>query len=282
MSSEKKDKMNRLPVHIAVALLVGAPTFALGQDSGDAAAEMARKLQDPLASIAAIMTDNDILFKTGDDETSFSFQIQPVKAFSFESFNFIARGIVPISGIAPEGQRPIIGPPLPAGDSLTWGLSDINTQFFFNPKSESAWKWGLGPTLSWKTRTDEKLGGPGWGAGPVGVLVGGSGDVSMAFLGGHLWNFDNTFSLSFVQPMIFYNFPQAPGWALAYNPMISYDWKASSGNAWTLPLGAVLSKTTSVGGGYGVDVLGGAYWNAVRPDGAATWSLKWGVSLLLP
>ncbi len=90
---------------VSALLLFALPGFALGQEGGDSAAEMARKLQDPLASIAAIMTDNDVLFKTGEDETSFAFQIQPVKAFSFESFNLIARGIVPISGIAPEGQR---------------------------------------------------------------------------------------------------------------------------------------------------------------------------------
>ncbi len=82
--------------------------------------------------------------------------------------------------------------------------------------------------------------------------------------------------------MIFYNFENAPGWSLAYNGMMSYDWKASSGNAWTVPVGAVLAKTTAIGGGYGLDVLGGAYWNAARPQGAAAWSLKWGVSLLLP
>ena len=267
---------------VSALLLFALPSFALGQEGGDSAAEMARKLQDPLASIAAIMTDNDVLFKTGEDETSFSFQIQPVKAFSFESFNLIARGIVPISGIAPEGQRPIIGPPLPAGESHTWGLSDISTQFFFNPKTDSAWKWGLGPMLSWKTRTDTKLGGPGWGAGPAGVLVGGAGDVSMAFLGGQLWSYDNDFSLSFVQPMVYYNFPNAPGWAIAYNGVISYNWKASSGNAWTVPVGAIASKATAIGGGYGLEFSGGAYWNAVRPEGAATWSLKWGVSLVLP
>ncbi len=184
--------------------------------------------------------------------------------------------------IAPEGQRPIIGPPLPSGEDHTWGLGDLATQFFFNPKSDSAWKWGAGPMMSWKTRTNSKLGGPGWGAGPAGVLVGGFGNVSTAFLGGHLWDFDDSFSLSFVQPMIFYNFENALGWSLAYNGMISYDWKASPGNEWTVPVGAVLAKTTDIGGGYGLDVLGGAYWNAARPQGAAAWSLKWGVSLLFP
>ncbi len=136
--------------------------------------------------------------------------------------------------------------------------------------------------MSWKTRTNSKLGGPGWGAGPAGVLVGGFGNVSTAFLGGHLWDFDDSFSLSFVQPMIFYNFENALGWSLAYNGMISYDWKASPGNEWTVPVGAVLAKTTDIGGGYGLDVLGGASWNAARPQGAAALSLKWGVSLLFP
>lgn len=36
-------------------------------EGGDAAAEMARKLQNPLANIKAVMTDNAIAFNTGTD-----------------------------------------------------------------------------------------------------------------------------------------------------------------------------------------------------------------------
>ena len=269
---------------LASPALTQDDTATTSDDAADssAAAEMARKLQDPLASIAAIMTDNDILFKTGQDETSFSFQIQPVKAFSFEKLNFIARAVVPIMGLAPEAQRPVVGPPLPAGESHTWGLGDISTQFFFSPKTSSSVKWGLGPMVSWRARTDQKLGGPGWGAGPIAVLVGGAGNVSVALLGGHLWNFDDTFSLTFIQPMVFYNFPNAPGWTVGYNNTISHDWKASSNNAWTVPLGAMVGKTTDVGGGYGIDVSLGFYWNVARPEGAANGTIKWGVTLLMP
>ena len=56
-----------------------AHVVAVGADApGGGAAEMARKLQDPLANISALMTDNDIQFKTGDDDSSYSFQLQPV------------------------------------------------------------------------------------------------------------------------------------------------------------------------------------------------------------
>ena len=123
---------------------------------GDAAAEMARKLQDPLGNITALMTDNDISFKTGSgDDVSYGFQLQPVKAFSFETFNFIARAVVPVLGAANESQRTLFGDPIPdSGGGHTWGLSDIQTQFFFSPKTDSTWKWGVGPVISWKTRTD--------------------------------------------------------------------------------------------------------------------------------
>jgi len=256
-----------------------------GQDIS-AAAEMARKLQDPLANISALMSDNDILFKTGEDgeeETSYSFSIQPVQAFPFtdKGFNFIARAVIPIQGLAPEAQRPPIGEPLPPGDSHTWGLGDIQTQFFFSPTSDSKWKWGLGPVFSWKSHSTEKLKGPGWGAGPVGVLVGGFGNnISTSFIVSHMWGFKGDFSTSMLHPMVFYNLADA--WTLMYNIPISFNWKADSDDVVTLPVGLGVGKTIDIGGGMGLDLSGGPYWNVVRPDGAATWQLKYGITLLLP
>lgn len=71
----------------------------------DAAAEMAKKLQNPLANIKAVMTDNAIGFNTGDDEgTSYGFQIQPVYAIDMpeHGFTFIPRAVIPIMGLEPE------------------------------------------------------------------------------------------------------------------------------------------------------------------------------------
>ena len=60
------------------------PDAPRAEPAADAAAEMARKLQNPLANIRALMTDNAIGFETGDDEgTSYSFQLQPVYALVF-------------------------------------------------------------------------------------------------------------------------------------------------------------------------------------------------------
>ena len=98
----------------------------------DGAAEMARQLQDPLANIAAIMTDNDIFFNK-DVGTSYSFQIQPVYSFDFpkQGFSFIPRGVIPILGVPPVADLPRLGLPRPKGDGTTWGLGDIVTGNFF-------------------------------------------------------------------------------------------------------------------------------------------------------
>ncbi len=257
-------------------------------DEASNADAMARKLQDPLANISALMTDNDILFKTGkgDDEVSYSFQVQPVHAWSFDEqgFNFIARGVIPILGVAPTA---VVPPPVdtPVTDtSHVWGLSDIVTQFFFSPKTEDPWKWGLGPMISWKTRTDTDIGGAGWGAGPIGVIVGNiTQEISSAFLLGHMWGDEGTFSTTTFQPMIYYNIPSLPGMSISYNATTSYNWDAKgSGNRLTLPLGLGVGKTTAMGGGYGLDMGLGFYVNVVRPDGAADWKINWMFSVLFP
>jgi len=73
------------------------------------AAEMARKLQNLLANIKMLMFDNGVDFKTGNDDTSYNFSVQPVYAIPRETYNFIMRGVIPIVGLAPEAQNPIVG-----------------------------------------------------------------------------------------------------------------------------------------------------------------------------
>ena len=140
-------------------ILVSLP---FGKLAAQDAAEMACMLQDPLANIKALMTDNDVNINSGNNQTSYGFQLQTVYAVSFEKFNLINRAVIPIMGLAPQAQRPISGPvPIPddpSGD-LQWGLGDAMLQFFFNPKTDAYWKWGLGPIFSLKVRTNDNFAG---------------------------------------------------------------------------------------------------------------------------
>lgn len=275
-------KILTLGVWVISAIL---QTTVCAKAQEDGAAEMARKSQDPLAYISALMTENDFLFNTGDDTTSYSFQLQPVYAFDFpeQGFSFIPRGIIPIIGAAPQSDLPGLGEPRPEGGSTTWGLGDVMIQSFFAPKTDSGWKWGVGPQMSFETRTDDKVGGPGWGAGVSAVLVGNlSRQISSAFIANQLWSFDGDFSTMGLQPNIFYNFESLPGAYIGYNGMIFADWKADSGDRWTVPLGFVVGKMFSLGGGYGIETGIGPYWNVVKPDGGADWSIKFVLNFLFP
>lgn len=280
---------------LSACLLVG-PVTTLAQapnnesetqaGGGSAAEEMARKLQNPLANIKALMTDNTIGFNTGNDNgTSYGFQVQPVYAIDLpdRGFTFLPRAVIPIMGLEPGTDNRWVGQPTPSGSSEVWGLGDIVAQAFFAPHTESKWKWGLGPQFSFGTATDSQLRGPHWGAGFAGVVT---GDItpSLSFAGilGNLWSFNGNFNTGTIQPMFFYNFLSLPGAYVAYNAVTTVDWEASSNNTWTLPLGLSLGRTLDMGNSHGLDLMMGPYYNVVRPDGAADWLLRFGMTWLFP
>jgi len=271
---------------ICIFFAVVPSSFADGADPGGGAAEMARKLQDPLANISAFMTDNDLQFRSGkeEDTTSYSFQLQPVYAFDFpeQGFTFIPRAVIPIIGAASGSNLKFTGF-TPENDGTTWGMSDIVTQFFFAPKIDGTWKWGLGPQLSWKTRTVDDIGGPGWGAGLSGVVVGGiTKQLSFAGIVNQLWSYDGDYSTLGFQPNLYYNLKSIEGAFIAYNSTITANWKADSDDIWTVPIGLFAGRMFALGKGYGVEVGLGPYWNIIKPDGAADWSLKFQINVMLP
>ena len=137
--------------------------------------------------------------------------------------------------------------------------------------------------MSIPTRTDDKLRGPDWGAGASAVVSGNfTESLSFAGIAGNHWSFDGKFNTATIQPMLYYNIDSIPGAVLAYNAPITADWKASSSKRWTLPLGMTVGRTFSLDGGAGLDVSAGTYYNVVRPDGAAKWQIRFGITYLLP
>lgn len=264
---------------LCIALALSASVAAVSAQNAD---EMARKLQDPLSSIKMLQSDNAIDYNTGNDDISYGFNIQPVYAIPAETFNFVLRGVFPVLGLAPESQKPIVGDPLPPGNSDTWGLADSQVQMFFSPKSEAAWKWGVGPIVSLKTRTDDDLAGAGWGGGVAGVLVGSfSENVSLALIGGHTEGEDN-FSTTFIQPILNYNVPQVPGMAVSYNHISTFNHNTAASNGWTIPLGFTVSKMVVLQSGMGLNMGLGFYDYVEQPEGAADYTIKWSVALIFP
>ena len=259
-------------------------TSVLLAPAPSSADSVAKALQDPLANISAIITDNTINFGMGgeDEKTGYDFQFQPVHSIPTDKgFSIVPRGVIPIIGAPPQSDFSNLGDPRPAGDSTIWGLGDIVVQTFVAPSTDGGIKWGLGPQFSLRTRTDDAVGGPGWGGGVAGVVVASSGPWSFAGIANNLWGQDG-FNILSMMPILYYNFESLPGYFLAYNNTIAYDWDATSGNHWTVPLGLHFGKAFDIGDGYGLELSLGGYNKVVSPDGAGEWQVKFGISLVLP
>ena len=168
------------------------------------------------------------------------------------------------------------------GNGTKWGLSDIMLQMFWSPKTDGGIKWGVGPQVSLRTRTADQVGGPGWGLGAAAVVFGVAGDFSYGGILGHHWGQDG-FSLTSIQPLMYYNIKPLPDAYVAYNNTVTYNWEAPSGDHWQVPLGLTIGRTIAVGGkGHALDLNLGAYSLATKPEGGADWQLKFGISLFLP
>jgi hypothetical protein len=241
---------------------------------------MARKAQDPLGDVKALMTDNTIGIDTGPQkDTAYGFQLQPVYSIANDTaFNMTARAMIPVVGVEPGAGIPRLGPdPRPVqGDK--WGISDIILQYFFSPRTDGSVKWGIGPQVSLETRTSDRQAGPGWGAGIAGVIFGGAGNWALGAVANQHWGEEQDFNMASVQPIVLYNFESLPGAYLGYNNSITYNWKADSGNKLTLPFGVTVGRTLLLGNGDGLDLSIGAYDLVERPEDGPEWQFKFGIS----
>ncbi|MEP2703401.1 MAG: hypothetical protein ABJQ71_18560 [Roseibium sp.] len=267
----------RIFLAIATFVFSGLPAFA---EDCDARCQATRNAQDPLADVKAIMTDNTISFGTADEQTGYGFQIQPVYSIPTDlGFNFIARSIVPVTGVHNGAAFPKLGPNQVGGNGYTWGISDIFLQGFFVPQLEGLpFKFGVGPQVSVRSRTDTVVGGPGWGAGAAAVAFGFAGNLSYGAIASHHWGQDN-FNLSTLQPIVLYNTEFLGGSYFGYNNSITYNWTAKSSDKWQVPVGLTVGKTFVLENGTAIDANIGGYGLAAHPRGGADAQFKFGISV---
>jgi hypothetical protein len=256
---------------IFVAIHHSAPANA--EDSP----EIAKQAQNPIASLISVPFQNNATFGVGENSrVQDSLLIEPVVPFRLTSdWNLITRTIVPL----------IDQPTLAPGLGNVSGLGDVQLSLYMSPaKPFGGLIWGLGPSFSFATASDRSLGTGKNSAGLstalltiqgpwlVGVLI-----TDVASIGGQ----DDRKSVHqfLMQPFVDYNFSH--GWYLASSPIITADWKATSGNKWTVPVGGGGGKILHIGR-QAVNAYVQAFDDVVRPHEGGTWTLRLQVQLLFP
>lgn len=258
-------------VMLVVALLV-APALAWGEDpSSDIA--LAKASQNPIGNLISLPLENNLDGDVGpEDGVVYTLNLKPVYPVSLhEDWLLINRLTLPIIA---QGERT-------QGEGSQLGLGDSVYQAFISP-TKSPVIIGAGPALLVPTHTDSRLGQDRWAMGPTVVVLAKPGPWLVGSLVQQLWSFEGSGrAVSQFSWQYFLNYNFGNSWYLTSTPTMTADWKAKSGQTWTVPVGGGVGKLQRIGGAP-VDFKLQAFGFPERPRGSATWALQFQVKLLFP
>lgn len=229
-------------------------------ESGSDAAELAKKLSNPVASLISVPFQNNTDWGIGAfNGNRNTLNIQPVLPLELsEKTNLIVRWVQPVIS-----QYNITG----AGTHQS-GLGDAVVSAFFSPaKSKNGITWGAGPVLLVPTATNDYLGTKKLGAGPTAVALVQRGGITFGALANQVWSIAgdderSDISSMFVQPFFAYNWKTGAG--IGANFELTQDWKGSNTVLWFNP---ILTAVTSLGKQKTQFVIGPRI-NLAAPDGS--------------
>ena len=262
---------------------VSAPDAAsdTGADapSGDTATDLAKKLQNPISDLISVPLQSNTNFNVGPHKgVQDILNIQPVIPIHInEDWNVITRTILPLVW-SPSFQP---GPSVPP-----FGLAPTSFSAFLSPKNPvDGWVWGVGPIAQLPTSTNSTLGSNVWGLGPAAVVVKLAGPIVTGALVNGVFSLGGTsgpggtkYTGFTFNPFFVYNLGR--GWFVGSVPVVTAAWPAPNNKAWTVPVGLQVGRLIKIGGKLPVNLLIGAYYNVVRPEFGATWSLRTQVAFI--
>jgi len=271
-----------LIILFAVGSVQGQDTDKSPAAKAEGGGDLRSAVQNPISSLISLPFKFTFDYGAPNGEASF-LNIQPVVPITVGDWNLVNRAIIPLID-SPGEVAGTPGIPNPVeGDGAT-GLGDINYSLFFSPVNYDKAIWGLGPSISIPTATNDQLGSEQWSAGPTGVVLFQPKWGTFGMLARQLWSFagdsdrDNV-NQSLFEPFVNYNLPN--GWYLITDIIVTANWQADSSNTWTVPLGGGVGKLFKIGN-QAINARTEAYYNVEKPDNAPDWQWGFTIQFLFP
>ncbi len=264
-----------LAATLCAALLV-ATASARAEMSAE---ELAKLAQNPVGNLISVPFQNNTNLNVGPEKgTQNILNIQPVYPIEVnKDWNLITRTIIPM--IWQPGSMP--------GQGTEFGLGDLQLSGFLSPSEPGPGGliWGAGAIAQMPTDTNQ-LGNKNWGLGPTAVVLRIlHGDPWVyGVLANNIWSLTSdkqggAYNNGLIQPFVNYNFPD--GFYFTSAPILTVNWKADSGQQWTVPLGGGVGKIFHFGK-LPVNTQVSAYYNVAKPDFGANWQIRAQVQLMFP
>ncbi|HZD32167.1 MAG TPA: neuromedin U [Candidatus Angelobacter sp.] len=237
---------------------------------------LAKATQNPVASLISVPIQNNSNFAYGPyDRTQDVLNIQPVIPAGISTNWMLITRII----------QPIVWQPYP--DQNTggeYGLGDMNPTFFLSPKKPGKLIWGVGPTFIIPTATNDILGQGKFSLGPSVVVLTQPGHWTIGALANNVWSVAGSGTRPPVNQFLlqyFVNYNLKKGWYITSAPILTANWRATSGNVWTVPFGGGVGRIMKLGF-QPVNLSATFYGNAVYPSGTSSWSMRLQVAFLFP
>jgi hypothetical protein len=261
---------------IAVAQNAAAPHPGAGPSEESATEQLQNAVQNPVASLISVPLQNNANFSYGSfNRTQNVLNLEPVIPFKLtENWNLIARII-----------QPIVWQPYPNQNTGgEYGLGDMNPTFFLSPAKPGKLIWGVGPAFVIPTATSTILGQGKLSMGPSVVLLAQPPHWTIGALINNVWSVAGAEHRPPVNQMLlqyFINYNLKKGWYLQMAPILTANWRASSGNVWTVPVGGGVGRIMKLGF-QPINWQLEFYGNAVYPAGGSSWTFRGQLAFLFP
>jgi hypothetical protein len=259
---------------------IGAPGTQVGTTQTAAAATstdaLQKATQNPVASLISVPIQNNNNFGIGpEDRTQDVLNIQPVIPVRVsENWTLITRII-----------QPIVWQPYPTEPTGgQYGFGDMNPTFFLSPAKPGKLIWGGGPAFVIPTATNQILGQGKFSIGPSFVALVQPKQWTLGALINNVWSVAGSGGRPVVNQMLlqyFINYNLHKGWYLSVSPILTANWRATSGNVWTVPFGGGVGRIMKLGF-QPVNISASFYSNPIRPSGTSSWGMRLQIAFLFP
>lgn len=226
-----------------------------GQDLG----EVGNKLANPLSNLWALSAsfnapqffDGDL--NSGGPEVGGLLAFQPVMPIPLygedqDQWRMMTRPVIPFVFSAPDPEGP-------NQFSSHGGIGDIQLPLLLAPSDRISGNFiiGGGPVFLFPSATSDPLGQQQWAMGPAVVVGYKTEKATFGVFPNYFWKIGSagqgagTPDISQMSLLYFFNYKLPEAWQVGFNPTISYNDKAPSGNRWNVPIGLFIGKTVRAG-----------------------------------